>query len=278
MRGEESKRLIKRAKMFAFGLTAALFLPSLTPAVHAVPHGGYAHPEMIIQPGEIKALIEKKDPRIRIIDVRDRLQYLRDHIPGAVQVWRPDIEDKMHVLPGMMAAKKQVEDLMGTLGVRPQSLLIIYSDGPDNGRFWWVLAYYGFPIKQMKLLDGGIDGWKAKGYPTEMVPPTVVKTIFTFPKKGKGIRTILCTLTDVKSALKKPDKVVLDVRSKEEFLGTETKKGATRSGRIPGVTWIEWKEVLVESGPYKNYWKSAEEIRKLFSGKGVTPDKDIYMY
>jgi 3-mercaptopyruvate sulfurtransferase SseA len=67
-------------------------------------------------------------------------------------------------------------------------------------------------------------------------------------------------------------------RSKEEFLGSETKKGAARPGRIPGVVWVEWKEVLVEAGPHKDYWKSAEEIKKLFAAKGITPDKDIYMY
>jgi 3-mercaptopyruvate sulfurtransferase SseA len=61
-------------------------------------------------------------------------------------------------------------------------------------------------------------------------------------------------------------------------LGEETKKGATRPGRILGVTWIEWKEVLVEEGLHKNYWKSAEEIKKIFSAKRVTPDKDIYIY
>jgi hypothetical protein len=35
----------------------------------AVPNGGYAHPETIIQPEELKSLIDRKDPNIRIIDV-----------------------------------------------------------------------------------------------------------------------------------------------------------------------------------------------------------------
>ncbi len=41
---------------------------------------------------------------------------------------------------------------------------------------------------------------------------------------------------------------------------------------------IEWKETIVEEGPYKGFWKSSEEIRKIFSSKGVTPDKDVYIY
>jgi len=251
---------------------------AMSQSVQAVPNGGYTHPEILLQPEELKILIDKKDQNLKIIDVREKLQYLGGHIPGAVQVWRPDIEDRIHVLPGMMAVQKQIEDLMGGLGIDNKSMIAIYSDGPDNGRFWWVLAYYGFSIKQMKLLDGGINAWKAKGYPAEIAPPKVEKKSFKLPKETKKARTMLCTLSDVKAALKKPDKVVLDVRSKGEFWGEETKKGATRPGRIPGVTWIEWKEVLVEDGPYKEYWKPADEIKKIFSAKGITPDKDVYIY
>jgi len=274
------KRIEKsgRITQLTLALSLVLFLVSLSHTAHAVPNGGYAHREIIIQPEELRALIEKKDPRIRIIDVREKLQYLNGHIPGAVQIWRPDIEDKNHPIPGMMAPRPQIEELLGSLGINNKNIIVIYSDGPDNGRLWWVLVYYGFPIKQMKLLDGGIDGWKAKGYPTEMVPPRLERTLFKLPKETSKIQTMLCSLTEVKAALREPDKVILDVRSKKEFLGEETKKGATRPGRIPGVTWIEWKEVLVEGGPHKDYWKSAEEIKKIFSTKGITPDKDIYMY
>jgi thiosulfate/3-mercaptopyruvate sulfurtransferase len=278
MISDESEKYIRRIRQLTLVITLVLFLMPLSQTTQAVPNGGYAHPEIIIQPEELKVLIEKRSPDIRIIDVREKLQYLNGHIPGAVEIWRPDIEDKNHPIPGMMAPRSQIEELLGNLGINNKSIIVIYSDGPDNGRLWWVLAYHGFPIKQMKLLDGGIDGWKAKGYLTEMVSTKVEKTIFKLPKETKGVRSMLCTLSDVKSALKKPDKVVLDVRSKKEFLGEETKKGATRPGRIPGVTWIEWKEVLVDGGPYKDYWKSAEDIKKIFSAKGITPDKDIYMY
>ena len=244
----------------------------------ALPNGGYVHPEVLIQPEELKVLIDKKGPNIRVIDIREKLKYLAGHIPGAVQIWRPDIEDKNHSLSGMMAPKGQMEDLLGGLGISDQDTLIIYSDGPDNGRFWWVLAYYGFPLKQMRILDGSIDAWKNKGYPVEVSPPEVEKVRFRLPEKAKERGPLLCTLPEVKSALKSPDRVVLDVRSKKEFLGEETRKGAPKAGRIPGVTWIEWTEALVGEGPYKGYWHSAEEIRRIFSAKGVTPEKEIFMY
>jgi thiosulfate/3-mercaptopyruvate sulfurtransferase len=278
MGDEESKKFKRRIRELSLIFPLALSFVAIGQTALAVPNGGYAHQEILLQPEELKALIDRKEPNLRIIDVREKLQYLSGHIPGAVQVWRPDIEDRMHALPGMMAAQKQVEDLMGDLGIDNKSLIVIYSDGPDNGRLWWALAYYGFPIKQMKVLDGGIDGWKAKGYPAEIAPPKVEKASFKLQKEVKRVRTMLCTLSDVKSALRRPDKVILDVRSKGEFWGEETKKGATRPGRIPGVIWIEWNKVLVEDGPYKDYWQPAEEVKKVFSAKGITPDKDIYIY
>ncbi len=252
-----------------------LFLTSLS---WGIPNGGYNRPELLIQPEELKVLIDRKDPDIRVIDVREKIKYLAGHIPGAVNIWRPDIVDKDHPIPGMMAPPSQIEQLMGRLGITNQNKLIIYSDGPDNARLWWILAYYGYPIGQMKLLDGNLEGWKSKGYPTEMIPPQVSQTQFRLPGKTRATEPLLCTLPEVKEALKEPGKVVLDVRALKEYLGEEMLSGAVRAGRIPGVKWIEWKEVLIQEGPFKGYWKSSEEIRKLFTDIGVTPEKEIYIH
>jgi thiosulfate/3-mercaptopyruvate sulfurtransferase len=106
----------------------------------------------------------------------------------------------------------------------------------------------------------------------------VEKTRIKLQGETEGRKPLLCTLPEVKSALKSPGRIVLDVRTKKEYVGEEIKKGATQGGRIPGVTWIEWKEAILEEGSYKGYWKSAEEIKKIFSAKGITPEKDVYLY
>jgi len=257
-----------------FGLTLMI----LGRTAHAVPNGGYVRPEVLIQPEEVKILMDKKNPGIRIIDIQEKLKYLAGHIPGAVHVWRPDIVDKNHPISGMMASKEQIESLLGNLGISQKNTIIISSDGPDNARLWWILAYYGFPLHQIKILDGGLDGWKARGYPTEMLPPKTEKTQFRLQNEEKIRRPLLCTLPEVKSALGDRNKVVLDVRSQKEFLGEDLKEGAVKPGRIPGVVWIEWTESLVDKGPFKNFWRSAEEIKRVFAEKGVTPEKDVFMY
>jgi thiosulfate/3-mercaptopyruvate sulfurtransferase len=272
------KKYSKKKPIYPFSLFLLLSFIFLTRTVLGVPNGGYARPELLIQPEELKALIDKKDPEIRIIDVREKIKYHAGHIPGAVNIWRPDITDKDHPLPGMMAPPSQIEQLMGRFGVTSQSKLILYSDGPDAARLWWILAYYGFPLNQMRLLDGGLDGWRAKGFPTEMIPPPVTPNQFKLLGKTKSTEPLLCTLPEVRNALKEPNRVVLDVRAREEYSGEKILSGAVRAGRIPGVKWIEWKEVLIKEGPFKGYWRPAEEIKKLFTEIGVTPDKEIYIY
>jgi len=266
--------IVMGSLVLAFGL---VFMISGRSA-HAIPNGGYTHSEVLIQPEELKVLIDKNDPHIRIIDIRDKLKYLAGHIPGALHVWRPDIVDKHHPIPGMMAPKEQIESLLGDLGISEKETIIIYSDGPDNGRLWWILAYYGFPLAQMRILDGGLEGWRTKGYPTEMFPPKTEKTRFLLPKEEGFRKPLLCALPEVRSALEDRNKVVLDVRSKKEFLGEDLIEGAAKPGRIPGVIWVEWTETLVDKGPFKNFWKSAEEIKRIYAAKGVIPEKEIYMY
>jgi len=245
-----SKRFVEG---FCLNLVSVLVLLIPGQPALAIPNGEYLRPELLIQPEDLKALIDRKDSNIRIIDVREKVKYLAGHVPGAVHVWRLDIVDKNHPTPGMMAPKEQIEELMGKLGISDKHTLVIYSDGPDGARILWVLAYYGFPIQQMKLLDGGLDGWKAKGYSTEMIPSQISQASFKLQGKTRPTEHLLCTLPEVRDALKNPKTIVLDVRAPKEYTGEEMLRDAVRPGRIPGVVWIEWSrsEEPIETGPPK---------------------------
>ena len=151
------------------------------------------------------------------------------------------------------------------------------SDQFDHTRLWLLLAYYGFPLERLRLLDGGMEAWKSKAYPTQLTSPRVKRARCKLPGPS-GAPTLVATLAEVKAAVHDPRKVILDTRSIREYLGEERKEGATRPGHIPGAVWIDWKEAVVPAGPYKGYWKPAEEIKKIYTAKGVTPDKDIYLY
>ena len=240
------------------------------------PPGDEAPPRVLIKAEELKDLIDKKAPDLRIIDFRPQTKYYLGHIPGAIHLWRPETENRRQSFPGQPPAAKQLEALLGRLGVGSQDTLIIYSDQCDQTRLWWLLAYYGLPLNRMRLLDGGFEAWKAKDFPTQLTPPRFKPVSFRFPPEsgqypaghpGAG-----------QGSSRGPDKVILDARPHSFFSGEGTKEGAARPGRIPGAVSVSWEENRVASGPFKGYWKSPGELRELYASRGVTPDKDIYIY
>ncbi len=236
-----------------------------------------AHPGILIQAEELKGLIDKRDPNLRIIDVRHQAKYYLGHIPGAIQVWRPEIENRRQPIKGRPAPAPEIEKLVGRLGVASHDTIVIYSDQCDQTRLWWILARYGFPLSQMRLLDGGIEAWKSRGYPTQLTAPHLKPATFHFPS-GAQRNFLWADLAEVKAAQNAPGKVILDVRPPRLYLGEGAKEGAPRSGRIPGAVGVFWEENRVAAGPHKGSFKDAAELRGIYEPHGITPDKDIYIY
>jgi thiosulfate/3-mercaptopyruvate sulfurtransferase len=244
----------------------------------AVPEGGYAHPPLLIQAEELKALLDRKDPRVRVVDVRHKAKYYLGHIPGALQVWRPELEDRKAPFPGLPPPAAQLEKLLSGLGVTNRDTLIIYSDQYDHTRLWWVLAYYGFPLERLRLLDGGLEAWKTKGYPLQLTSPRVKRTSFQLPPVGARREFLLAGLEEVKAAMGHPGKVLVDDRPQKQFLGLEKEEGAARAGHIPGAVGVDWHETRVADGPFKGFFKSAAAIRELYAALWDPPEKDLYLY
>ncbi len=273
--------LDRRQKRFPLLIPVALLLGWLaalgSQPAGAVPDGDYANPRVLIQPEELKSLIDQKDQHFRIIDFRHQAKYYLGHVPGAVQMWRPETEDRRQPLLNLPPPAHHLEKLLGRLGIDSSQTLIIYSDQCDHTRLWWILAHYGFPPGQMKLLDGGIEDWKAKGYPTQLTSPHFQAATFRFPSPPPK-DYLAANLEEVKAALGQPGKAILDVRAPKLFLGEQTKEGAARPGRIPGAVGLFWEENRVAAGPHKGYWKSAAALKELYASRGITPDKDIFIY
>ncbi len=73
---------------------------------------------------------------------------------------------------------------------------------------------------------------------------------------------------------------LVDVRSPDEFSGKVThmpnypQEGALRGGHIPGAQSIPWSQAANEDGTFKSF----EELKALYEGKNVTPEKDVIAY
>jgi thiosulfate/3-mercaptopyruvate sulfurtransferase len=264
-------------------LLAGLALALIPPRSGGEPLGNHLRSEVLIQAEELRDLIAQRDPHLRIIDFRHKAKYYLGHIPGALQLWRPEIENRRPSLPGLSAPSLppappgKIEKLLGRLGVGSNDNIIIYSDQCDQAHLWWILVRYGFPLQQMRILDGGFETWKAQGYPTQLTAPHFRPTTFRFPAAPPK-NFLVANLEEVKAAQAAPDKIIIDVRPPRLFLGEGSEEGAARPGRIPGAVGIFWEENRVAAGPRKGCWKSAAELREIYSAKGITPDKDLYIY
>lgn len=227
---------------------------------------GYARPEMIVETEWLARHLN--DPNVRIVDCDERPAYLRAHIPGAVTFrvhqYIKDEKNSIYVAP-----PDQVAKIFGGLGIDENTEVITY-DGFDSlyaTRVWWVLHYYGHT--KVRVLNGGWKKWLDEGRPVDRRESRVQSKTFT-PKPNQDI---IALVDQVAAAIDKPEVCLLDVRTDEEWLGTNT-RGTKRGGRIPGAIHLEWKHYVNPDGTFK----PAAELSRMFEEAGVTRDKEVITY
>jgi thiosulfate/3-mercaptopyruvate sulfurtransferase len=236
----------------------------------------YSHPEVLVETDWVSQHLRDDTVRIAEVDYEPTANYNLGHIPGAVLFdWERDMSDPVS---RDIASKRQLEDLLSRSGVRRDTLLVLYGDY-DNwfaAFAFWILKYYGVE-KKVALMNGGRKKWLAEGREVTKEVPAPPKTSFRVKSPNENIRAYF---DYVKRSLNKPKKVFVDVRSPEEFTGETTaaadypNERAQRGGHIPGAVNVPWSEAVNDDGTFK----SAEELRKLYHSRGVTPGKEVLTY
>jgi thiosulfate/3-mercaptopyruvate sulfurtransferase len=133
-------------------------------------------------------------------------------------------------------------------------------------RGFWTMSCYRHPAP-FRVLAGGRERWISEGHPVTADPSSVGEAEYPAPKLASPPDR--ATWEEVLAAVDAPDKVILDVRSPEEYEGKNVR--AARGGHIPGAVNIEWTEATAGD----NVLKPVEELRRMFAARGVTPDKEI---
>ncbi len=225
----------------------------------------------LIEPRELKDLAGQEN--IKIIDFRKKEIYKTEHIKGALNIWRTDIEDASYDYKGIMASPSQIEELFGKLGIETGETLIIYDDNGlcDSSRLWWLLQNYDYD--KVKLLHGGITAWKAINGEVSLEIPVVTEATFKLPKKPT--MKYYVSKEQVQEALKS-NTVILDTRTPDEFSGKRQKKGAAKGGRIPKSIHIDWTEAIDYKGDKR--MKPLQDLERIYSRLKITKDDPIIVY
>jgi thiosulfate/3-mercaptopyruvate sulfurtransferase len=233
----------------------------------------YAHPEVLVSTEWVAAHLH--DPNIRIAEVDvDTTAYETGHIPGAVGWnWTNQLNDPVR---RDIASKEQFEELMASSGIDRHTTVILYGD--NNNWFaayaFWLLKIYGH--EDVRLMNGGRKKWVDEGRPLTTEVPRYERTVYRAEEPDLRIRAFL---QDVLQRLGRADVALVDVRSPQEFTGEilappGLPETAQRGGHIPGAKNIPWAQAVREDGTFKSY----EELRALYEGQGITPDKEVIAY
>jgi thiosulfate/3-mercaptopyruvate sulfurtransferase len=206
------------------------------------------------------------DDSIRIVEVDENPGLYQDkHIPGAIGFdWKRDLQDQVKrdfLGPGEFGA------LFGSSGISNDHTIVLYGD--RNNWFaaytYWYLKYYGHD--RVLLMNGPREKWIEEGRPTTSEVPDHGSATFEAKAGDDSIRALR---DEVRGALDSDTRLV-DVRSPQEFSGElismagYEQEGAQRSGHIPGAASVPWAQAVREDGTFK----SADELRELYTGKGV---------
>lgn len=181
-----------------------------------------------------------EDPGLSIIDAswylpaqnRDaRAEYDAAHIPGAVYFDHELIADTSSLLPHTLPPAPVFAQFAGSMGISAEDRIVVY-DGPglmSAPRAWWMFRVMG--AKNVLLLDGGFDRWKAAGRPVTAEPTKIAPCFF----HAQLDQNRLAGIEDVRSIVESRGAQIADARPAGRFAGTEPEpRRGLRGGHMPG--------------------------------------------
>ena len=226
----------------------------------------------------------------RIVDCRAALtdlgfgaaSYQAGHIPGAVFA---DLANDLSgpIVRGVTGRHPLPEPAtlaatFGRLGIGADTQVVAYdaANGAYAARAWWLLRWLGHP--RVAVLDGGLAGWQALGYPLESgdVHPTAT----TFPIRRSLTRTV--TAADIVERGATFD--LIDARALPRYRG-EVEPIDPVAGHIPGARCVPFEGNLDErqrfvapaalASRFAPPPPQSEKPRVCYCGSGVTACHDI---
>ena len=163
--------------------------------------------------------------------------------------------------PGLLSEK------LSQWGMSNNKQAVIYDDagGAFAGRMWWILKWLGH--SNVAVLDGALGAWMSNGGKLTTKETIFEREVFT-PKVNDSMHV---SVEEVEDAQYKMNKLIIDARSKERYLGIKDMVDPI-AGHIPGAISHPLGQNLDKNG----HFKSPEELRHNFIKLiGDTASSDI---
>ena len=216
------------------------------------------------------------DASIRIVEVDENpALYAEAHIPGAIGFdWKKDLQDQVR---RDFLGPKEFGELMGSRGIGNEHQVVLYGD--RNNWFaaytYWYFSYYGHD--NLRLMNGPREKWISEGRPTSSDAPSYEAQTF---QVGRRRRLDPC------QARRGARRARLGHAAGGRplaagVLGRADLDGGLRAGGRPARRATSRARRRCH-GPRPSQedgtFKSADELRELYEGKGVIDGQPIIAY
>ena len=218
------------------------------------------------------------NPNVRLIEVgalKNPDSYYASHIPGTL-LW-PWQETLWHPVMRDFPTPEDFSKLMSKSGISHDTTIVFYSDQIQfNTYAFWVCTMRGH--KNLKIMNGDMNLWLYEDLPITTDIPSFEPTDYPVRPLEEDCRI---GRDGVLAGLDDPDRVLLDMRTPEEYNGERVSPdwfpvdhGAVRKGHIPGARHLYYVDLLNENFTYK----SRTELQAAYTAVGATPDKQLVSY
>ena len=216
------------------------------------------------------------DPNVRLVEVDvDTSAYDTGHTPNTIG-WNWQTQLQQHPARDI-PTKAEWEELLSSAGIGNDTHVVLFGD--NNNWFaafgYWIFKLYGH--ENVSLMDGGRKKWFDENRETTNDKPSPQRASYQAKEPNFDLRA---SRDHVRQAIDNPNQGMVDVRSPGEYSGqllapeNLPQEGAQRGGHVPSARNIPWSTAAAADGTFK----SPDELRQIYGGKGLTPDKEIIAY
>jgi thiosulfate/3-mercaptopyruvate sulfurtransferase len=221
-------------------------------------------------------LAERLGGEVMVVDVGDRADYEKGHIPGARLLERKSILVEEEGVPNELPSILDLAGVMSGIGLGDRGRIVLYSREPLLAtRAWFTLDYLGHGHR-VSILDGGYGKWSAEGRATSTASPVFRPEFFTPDVKDSAVTTFKAMQEIVRWRSQLAESLlIIDARPSSQYRGATPGRDVARdrAGHIPAAINIPWERNLAGEG---GVFQSPVELQKLYAG--VDRGKTVITY
>ena len=226
-------------------------------------------PGLLISPAELAAALKDRATVVVAVGNSDD-DFIAGHIPGARYVRYSDIAPDIGGLSSELPPIDDLRKVLSAAGISDTSKVVIYGSAIAATRMFFTLDYFGHP--NAKILNGGLNAWKASGGAIEVaaLPKPAHAALTPKPQPERVV-----SADWIKERLSSSKMTLLDARPDAEFTGADGgMNGAHVRGHLPDAQQLVWNTLLDSTGKFL----PDAELRKKFDAIGADAKTPLVSY